>query len=95
MTEDMLNSILFFLFFSGALYAVFRVVSQVIARKRAPEVRTAELEQRLAHIEQIVESTAIEVERISEGNRFVAKLLAERHAEQALPRPSARVVTPH
>jgi len=30
-------------------------------------------------IEVIVEATALEVERISEGNRFMAKLLAETH----------------
>ena len=36
------------------------------------------LHERLEHIEQAVESTALEVERISEANRFMAKLLAER-----------------
>lgn len=37
-------------------------------------------EERLARIEAAVESIAIEVERISEGQRFVTKLLAERPA---------------
>ena len=37
-----------------------------------------EVLQRLDRIEQIVETTAVEVERVSEANRFVAKLLAER-----------------
>jgi hypothetical protein len=36
------------------------------------------LQERLARIESAVESTALEVERISESNRFVAKLLADR-----------------
>ena len=35
-------------------------------------------DERLARIEQAVESIAIEVERISEGQRFTTKLLAER-----------------
>lgn len=31
----------------------------------------------MARIEQIVETTAIEIERISEGQRFTTKLLSE------------------
>ncbi len=38
----------------------------------------ADFEARLQRIENIVESTAIEVERISEGQRFTTKLLSER-----------------
>ena len=41
--------------------------------------------QRLAAIEQAVELVAVEVERISEGQRFTAKLLADR-ASQDLER---------
>ena len=37
-----------------------------------------ELLARLARVEQIVESTAIEIERISEGQRFTTKLLSEK-----------------
>jgi hypothetical protein len=37
--------------------------------------------QRLAGIEQAVEAVAVEVERISEGQRFTTKLLAEREKE--------------
>ena len=33
---------------------------------------------RVARIEQIVETTAIEIERISEGQRFTTKLLSEK-----------------
>ena len=42
-----------------------------------------ETEGRLARIEQAVEAIAIEVERISEGQRFTTKLLAERAADEA------------
>lgn len=38
----------------------------------------ADLEERLQRIEHIVESSAIEVERISEGQRYATKLLSER-----------------
>jgi hypothetical protein len=37
-----------------------------------------EVLRRLERIEQIVDTTAIEVERLAESNRFVAKLLAQR-----------------
>ena len=36
-----------------------------------------ELLARIARIEQIVETTSIEIERISEGQRFTTKLLSE------------------
>jgi hypothetical protein len=44
-------------------------------------------EERLARIEQAVETIAIEVERVSEGQRFTTKLLAERADDGALVRP--------
>ncbi len=48
----------------------------------APEVAA-----RLERIEQAVEAVAIEVERISEGQRFTTKLLSDRAGEAA---PQAR-----
>jgi hypothetical protein len=40
--------------------------------------RDPELVARIARVEQIVESTAIEIERISEGQRFTTRLLSEK-----------------
>lgn len=40
--------------------------------------RDLELQNRLTRIEQIVEATSIEIERISEGQRFTSRLLAEK-----------------
>ena len=37
----------------------------------------ASLEARLAHIEEAVDATAVEIERITEGQRFAARQLAE------------------
>lgn len=55
-----------------------------------------ELAERLTRIEAAVESTAVEVERISEANRFVAKLLSERSIPVSpLGKPPERVITPH
>jgi hypothetical protein len=54
-----------------------------------------ELATRLERIEQTVESTAIEVERISEANRFLSKLLAERGGVANPAAAPPRVITPH
>lgn len=60
-------------------------------------------DERLVRVEQAVESIAIEIERVSEGQRFVTKLLNEK--AQAVPHahigavpapvPARRVDTPH
>lgn len=42
-----------------------------------------ELLARVARVEQIVEATAIEIERISEGQRFTTRLLSERKAVES------------
>jgi hypothetical protein len=47
-----------------------------------------QVDQRLERIEQAVDAIAIEVERISEGQRFTTKLLADRAAE---PQASRRL----
>jgi hypothetical protein len=51
---------------------------------------------RFDRLEEAVESMAVEVERMAEGQRFVSKLLAERPGQErdAGARP-ARVITPH
>jgi hypothetical protein len=64
----------------------------------ASSPRQADFEARLERIEQAVDTIAIEMERIGEGQRFVTKLLAERPAQQmADPKPAQRerTVTPH
>jgi L-lysine 2,3-aminomutase len=57
------------------------------------------IEERLARIENAVDVIAVEVERISEAQRFSARLDAEREtrrvANPATPGREGRVVTPH
>jgi hypothetical protein len=57
------------------------------------------IESRLARIEDAVETIAVEVERLGEGQRFVTKLLADRSAPSLSEQPknggSGRVTTPH
>jgi hypothetical protein len=52
-------------------------------------------DQRLARVEQAVEAIAIEIERVSEGQRYLTRLLGDR---PPLPPPSVRdqsMNTPH
>lgn len=54
-------------------------------RKRAPLMISADSE-RLQRLEQGMEAVAIEIERISEGQRFVTKLLSESRTADPAPR---------
>src|SRR5687768_16893556 len=49
----------------------------------------AKIEERLGRLEAGIDSIAVEIERISEGQRFTTKLLAERSSESAASRPPA------
>jgi hypothetical protein len=46
--------------------------------KRTDMKQQVQIEQRLSGIEQAIETVAVEVERISEGQRFTTKLLSDR-----------------
>jgi hypothetical protein len=59
------------------------------ARDQARLGPGADIELRLQRMEQAIDAIAIEVERMSESQRFTAKVLAER-----LP-PSERALPPH
>jgi hypothetical protein len=48
-----------------------------------PPLEISRVEERLARIENAVEAIAVEVERVSESQRFTTKLLAERAADEA------------
>ena len=50
---------------------------------------------RLTRIEQIVEASALEIERMAESQRYTAKLLAERGTGLSVERSVSRIVTPH
>lgn len=79
--------------FLGSLLFLRRYI-ELRHERRAP-IAIDGLQQRLERIELAVESTAVEVERIAEANRFVAKLLSDRAAAaNGLSRPE-RVITPH
>ena len=57
----------------------------------------ASSDERLARVEQAVESIALEIERIGEGQRYVTKLLNEpaQPLAAAPAKPASQAVTPH
>jgi hypothetical protein len=78
--EDILVPIAFFVMI--AVTAIGVPLARAFARRMerqplAPAI-TPELSAQIARMEQAIDSIAIEVERISEGQRFTTKLLAER-----------------
>ena len=68
---------------------------------KAPQARLEAIDARLSRMEERIETIAIEMERVAEGQRFTAKLLADRAsaAAQPLARPApqseSRITTPH
>lgn len=86
--------------FFGCIAVTVRAIAGVWM-KRMDVRRSASLEaldQKLERIDTAIDAIALEVERISEAQRFTARVLAERDAGKLpLPgRPSdGRVITPH
>jgi hypothetical protein len=87
-----------------AMPAIVFIVRMVLRHKEkmagleAGSPRRGETEARLERIEQAVDTIAIEMERIGEGQRFVTKLLAERPAQQVADGKTSqreRTITPH
>jgi len=82
--EAMLQDVLVFL---GLMIATgcFTGIVVTLIRRRSPKLqsgdvsaRLAEISERLARLETSVDATALEVERISEGQRFTTRLLASK-----------------
>ena len=75
----------------GARRAARKTLLEAIAAQ-PPQINEARLNQLI----DAVDAIALEVERISEAQRFTARLLAERQAPPApLPRRDPGAITPH
>ncbi len=88
-----MNEDIFFIgsFFLTAIVLAFGIpLTRAYIRRKDAELRQTPPvgDARLARMEAAIESMAVEIERISEGQRFVTKLLAER---DGAPRQNARL----
>lgn len=68
-----------------------RAIRATLELRRTNEGQTADL----THLIHSVDAIAVEVERISEAQRFTVQLLGERESASAPKRVSGRVITPH
>lgn len=98
MEGKLIEEVMVFIGLMATLGSLTKIILTVINRGKRPALKDGALEemaQRLARIEQAVDATAVEVERISEAQRFTTKLLVEKGHASALESSRARVVTPH
>jgi hypothetical protein len=87
------GGIVFTLFVLAPLaVAAARLLWRRGTRRAEAPARTWESSPRLERLETAVDAIAVELERVSEGQRFVAKLLAESHGGAAFARPGAEPV---
>ena len=68
---------------TAVLWPVARAFARRMDREAVQPKIPLELQGRLERMEQAIDSIAVEVERISEGQRFTTKLLSDR--QQSLP----------
>ena len=92
MNEDELAVVGFFVsvIVIGFPFAVAFALRMVRRGQPPASPASAELNERLERMEHAIDSIAVEVERISEGQRFTTKLLSERETESARALPPRR-----
>ena len=83
-----LEDLLVFVGLMALLGAMTKIALAIINRRRGVDAtgiegHLSDLNKRLERLEQTVDATALEVERISEGQRFTTKLLAEKAPVQS------------
>ena len=66
----------------GISVATYRSVKRIDNKHLAPK---ADITRQIADLQQSVDAIAVEVERIAEAQRFMARLESEREGRQALP----------
>ena len=97
MSHELIQELMVFVGLMATLGSLTKIILTIINRKKPQAVVPAldEIGHRLARMEQAIDATAVEVERISEAQRFTTKLLVERGHQAPIEAGRARVVTPH
>ena len=62
--------------------AAYGAVKYRKAASPVPDAFLARIEQRMDRIEQAIDAVAVEIERVSEGQRFTTKLLSDKSGEK-------------
>lgn len=83
----------------SATVVVLTVALAIIRRRKTPPPREiasdAGFNDRLDRMERAIDTIAVEVERVSEAQRFVTRVLAERKSLAPPPQVPERIITPH
>ena len=89
--QETLFAMMFTLAFIVVAFPIARAIARYLDRKRTPAPIPAELTSQLSRMETVMEAMQIEVERIAESQRFMAKLANEQRDPLAIGRgdPSA------
>jgi hypothetical protein len=99
MTREVMEEMMVFIGLMATLGCITKVLLTALNRRRPLNALTTpaidEIAQRLGRMEQAIDATAVEVERISEAQRFTTKLLVEKGHQAPVEGGRARVVTPH
>jgi hypothetical protein len=74
----------------GSAYSLIKMYMRGGSAAAAPHPGLKEIHDGLGQLQHAVDAIAIEVERLSEGQRFTTKLLAEREREAAQVPPAIR-----
>lgn len=99
MPNELIEELMIFVGLMATLGSITKIILAVVNRRRTvagvavPGLE--EISQRLGRMEQALDAAAVEVERISEAQRFTTKLLVERGHQGPVENARARVVTPH
>jgi len=101
MDEDILAMILAFIAGMTGIFCVTKVILTIIHRRpqKLGDVdlgrRLDDISDRLARLEPAIDSMSVEVERISEAQRFTAKILTQRSVQPDTPSKLSGSTTPH
>lgn len=82
MNEDIVVPLAFFLCVPISMFVWFwgRTYAKRMEREPARAMISPDVSARLERMETAIDAIAVEIERVSEGQRFTTKLLAERDA---------------
>jgi hypothetical protein len=99
MDHELIEELMVFIGLMALLGSLTKIILAMVNRRKAipkdgAHVALDDVAQRLGRIEQAVDATAVEVERISEAQRFTTKLLVEKGHQAPVDNPR-KVVTPH
>jgi hypothetical protein len=73
---------------AGSISQILKVWLNRPGRGVLPQADLREIRDGLGQLQQAIDAIAVEVERLSEGQRFTTKLLSE-HAREVAPSPPA------